>query len=706
MAQALSVETLTVLWNAAITLDVGQHAAHLIGWPLSDTALLVCAAANPAWDPRDLKDYLKHTRHLSAGLARPDVIGCVGMTAEDARCVSDMGTETESAHGCMRVGIVLDGPQSAKKQMIGRPRVVEFVVDGRQVSFTSTQFLMYTEPDVRRGRFLTLTPLVLDLSRYDLTDLQSTASFSQLALAHPTMDAFRARISDLASTAELEIGTPAALPMDLVIDFINSSQTINEHLKRKSHGPQGRQGSRQFATAATACFRAARAHMRRLVYPFTFVTYVFLILANTLSTLLLAVLRVPLPFPGNPNLTDLSATCAQIELRVQQASFWHVHVTHLWDTGARELGKRIAEYINFNNTIWLIANDVILGVALGGFLATHADQVADFTDAILSKLLLAFPRSMAAWLMAWPAGLKLNAPLARFMGELFLWLLSVWDQLIALVRPHLVELVLFIASSGFFGLTMILALLSDLISLSSMHFSLFHRVAARIHAWQLAALSSLFLLFRGKKDNVLRKRVDAQDYGLDQLVVGTILLTTLVFLAPTVWSYHALFSVCRGGVVVLLTVVEGIAAAMNHFPLFALTLRIKDGARLPGGLRVQPVLNGEAGYLEISVGWLSADQGCFDNQSIALSRTFHCLWDRSSSRPRCYSRALASSTFIPRHCMQFWSGCQSRVSAGCDTCSCLKEGWMDRVTDAGLEDCWGLIDKTETLSENSMLVRR
>ena len=34
--------------------------------------------------------------------------------------------------------------------------------------------------------------------------------------------------------------------------------------------------------------------------------------------------------------------------------------------------------------------------------------------------------SWISWLMGQPAGLKLNRPLARFLGELYLWLLEVW----------------------------------------------------------------------------------------------------------------------------------------------------------------------------------------------------------------------------------------------------------------------------------------
>ena len=34
---------------------------------------------------------------------------------------------------------------------------------------------------------------------------------------------------------------------------------------------------------------------------------------------------------------------------------------------------------------------------------------------------------MVDWLMGWPAGLKLNTNLDKFLGEVFLWLVTIWS---------------------------------------------------------------------------------------------------------------------------------------------------------------------------------------------------------------------------------------------------------------------------------------
>lgn len=89
---------------------------------------------------------------------------------------------------------------------------------------------------------------------------------------------------------------------------------------------------------------------------------------------------------------------------------------------------------------------------------------------------------------------------------------------------------------------MALSLISDLLAFTTLHIYWFYMVAARIFHWQLTILYSLFNLFRGKKRNTLRHRIDSCDYDLDQLLLGTILFTLLTFLFPTIVVYYLTFA--------------------------------------------------------------------------------------------------------------------------------------------------------------------
>lgn len=72
---------------------------------------------------------------------------------------------------------------------------------------------------------------------------------------------------------------------------------------------------------------------------------------------------------------------------------------------------------------------------------------------------------------------------------------------------------------------------------------------------------------------------------MDQLLLGTILFTLLVFLFPTVAVFYALFVFSRVVVILVQACLEIALAMLNHFPLFAVMLRVKDPKRLPGGIR-------------------------------------------------------------------------------------------------------------------------
>lgn len=123
---------------------------------------------------------------------------------------------------------------------------------------------------------------------------------------------------------------------------------------------------------------------------------------------------------------------------------------------------------------------------------------------------------------------------------------------------------------------------SDLLSILTVHIYSFYLASARIYNWQLTILISLFHLFRGKKHNVLRNRIDSCDYDLDQLLVGTIVFCLLLFLLPTVVVFYLNFAIARMVIISLKASFDTLLSCLNHFPLFALMLRIKDPQRLPG----------------------------------------------------------------------------------------------------------------------------
>ncbi|KAL9116054.1 MAG: hypothetical protein Q9227_000422 [Pyrenula ochraceoflavens] len=289
----------------------------------------------------------------------------------------------------------------------------------------------------------------------------------------------------------------------------------------------------------------------------------------------------------SPALKDISATSQQLDIRLQQFCYWPMQYMTL--LSRRRTWSSIptshATYIRFYNSLWLVANDVIIGIALGSYILENTRPVSEYISGLLDAYTINGLASMIKWLMSYPAGLKLNTELAVFLGDLFLWVIDYWSLLLnTFITPALPSLIHLIGFSSFAGASFPIAIFSDLLSLLTLHIYCFYIASARIYNWQLSIISSLFHLFRGKKRNVLRNRIDSCDYDLDQLLLGTILFTLLFFLLPTVVVFYLTFAGARMGIIVLKAVLDSCLACLNHFPLFALMLRVKDSKRLPGGI--------------------------------------------------------------------------------------------------------------------------
>ncbi|KAE8146451.1 N-acetylglucosaminyl transferase component-domain-containing protein [Aspergillus avenaceus] len=297
--------------------------------------------------------------------------------------------------------------------------------------------------------------------------------------------------------------------------------------------------------------------------------------------------------PDAAALKDISATAQQVDIRLQQFCYWPIQYVKLrqrkdnWES----VTTSHPDYIRFYNSLWLVANDVIIGIALGSYIIDNANWVAFQINTILTGWTVEGLQRTISWLMDWPAGLKLNNELAAFLGDLFLWVIENWAAFIANLQPYLPHVIYIVGCSSFAGASMPIALFSDLVSILTVHIYSFYIASARIFNWQLTIIISLFHLFRGKKRNVLRNRIDSCDYDLDQLLIGTILFTVLFFLLPTIIVFYLAFATARMSIISLKAALDTWLAFLNHFPLFALMLRVKDSRRLPGGIRFE--LRGE-----------------------------------------------------------------------------------------------------------------
>ncbi|KAJ2956436.1 hypothetical protein NQZ79_g7696 [Umbelopsis isabellina] len=473
----------------------------------------------------------------------------------------------------------------------------------------AVEIIFYDQPNPEYLQYLAHDPLVLDVSAKETTkklayasevfDMNNLSEIDYGIIKNVKKVMAQARIMTGSSMKEEDYRMGN---MQLALDQINSSfyleNSVNELLSEK------RDVSRSQEMIYRAITGIAEKAKISALYIFTPLISLIQALRSFIigpSLGLLFVVRffieivlyiLNLQFPkwmlNGVALKDLSAAehvALQVDLRLQQLCFWPRQYMLIRKRQWANTAATRAQYISFYNSMWLIANDIIIGIAVGSFIVHNCDEVSIVVHDTLKRYTVDPLQMMMDWLLRSPGGLKLNDELGRFLSELFSWLIRLWIVCMQNLRPTMPLIVKSIGMSGIFGVSMIISLSSDLLAFMTLHVYWFYMVAARIFNWQFTILYSLFNLFRGKKRNVLRNRIDSCDYDLDQLLLGTSLFTLLMFLFPTVLSYYLTFASGRVGIIFSQAIMETMLAFFNHFPLFAIMLRIKDPGRLPGGLK-------------------------------------------------------------------------------------------------------------------------
>ncbi|XP_011497258.1 PREDICTED: phosphatidylinositol N-acetylglucosaminyltransferase subunit Q [Ceratosolen solmsi marchali] len=218
--------------------------------------------------------------------------------------------------------------------------------------------------------------------------------------------------------------------------------------------------------------------------------------------------------------------------------------TAQWTLSTLLEGKRFT--LKIINYIIAVIIDILLGLLLLKLLlnflsdSSPSEVLLFYAEKVVESL-----KELVNWLMGSPAGLKLNHSFNNILGKFFLYHIHLWSSFLIVSKPLMelaFEVLLFI---GRLGITFQISIIADLFALISFHTYCIYIYAARLFNIQISGLIALFRLFLGKKKNPLRKRVDSCRYQPDQLFVGTLLFTILLFLMPTTWVYYIVFTTLR-----------------------------------------------------------------------------------------------------------------------------------------------------------------
>lgn len=241
--------------------------------------------------------------------------------------------------------------------------------------------------------------------------------------------------------------------------------------------------------------------------------------------------------------------------RLQKVLFLRLHTVKLASQVSRDL---TAAARKGGRERCALALAIAIDVAAGAMLVTLAAQAAmdmaprslhDTAAGAITTLcgtMVTELQGLLESLMEAPGGLKLNGPLSKFLGSFTLFLLDMWTAYIRAFTQQLPGLLHFVLHhAGWAGASMVLALCQDLVVVTTLHLRCFYVYTLLLKRLLWAMLAMLSRVFRGKKFNPLRQRVDSLQYDTEQQLIGTVMFAICVFLYPTMVAFHLVFAAIR-----------------------------------------------------------------------------------------------------------------------------------------------------------------
>ena len=308
---------------------------------------------------------------------------------------------------------------------------------------TSIQVVLYERPLPKRMQYISLNPIALALgdkhgdSRPETPDSGEEEDEKQERLRKEKRQQLMEKLKLHSVVKRVPSAKERALAK--IVNQINWAWEL-EGLLQKNVSRIGTRPKRSLSVSERVVESATTARDVALVWVCEMMTIYILPVIKRGFVLMLMFYRVAAEVlllmlewrarPRHAALKDISATAQQVEIRLQQFCYWPMQYVTLrqrkndWES----VTTSHPDYIRFYNSLWLVANDVIIGIALGSYIIENASWVADEISQLLSTYTVEALQSSISWLMGWPAGLKLNTELAAFLGDLFLWVIDYWSS--------------------------------------------------------------------------------------------------------------------------------------------------------------------------------------------------------------------------------------------------------------------------------------
>lgn len=153
-----------------------------------------------------------------------------------------------------------------------------------------------------------------------------------------------------------------------------------------------------------------------------------------------------------------------------------------------------------------------MGLALLYFIQYHGKEIMNLFHYFGQGLHVDVLERQVKWLMGLPAGFKPNPNLDNFLGHLMLDIIWLWNFITTELTQYEGIMFRYFGLCGVMGINIQLAICHDVLFFCSTHIFILYTVFAVVYKHLLEMFGTLMRLFRGKKYNVLRKRLDGNNF--------------------------------------------------------------------------------------------------------------------------------------------------------------------------------------------------
>ncbi|XP_015581438.1 phosphatidylinositol N-acetylglucosaminyltransferase subunit GPI1 isoform X1 [Ricinus communis] len=399
----------------------------------------------------------------------------------------------------------------------------------------------------------------------------------------------KAPLKKLKWVDELDRSQPLYFNLDTVILAINSAvaakTVIEKHMETRR---------------SCACFSIIYACLG-------FMWHVFAISVASVSTLFYVTLQIFYSFSSrglkdveiyNTSARIFCTTWTNIKIRCSQISYWPIFL--------QDNGLRLRSCVEFaenaallRHSMWSsLAVDLLLGNLFGLSLLFNAESTCLWLSTFATDFTNELLRSGCVWLMGVPAGFKLNTELAGVLGMISLNAIQIWSTLWIFIGFLAIYFIKGLAVLGIlFGATIPAAMIMDIVALATFHVTTLHRAMSLLYSRQIQALAALWRLFRGRKWNPLRQRLDSYDYTVKQHTVGSLLFTPLLLLLPTTSVFYIFFTILNTGITFICVLIEVTISVIHGTPYIKILLWLVRRRRFPSGIWFE-IVSCHSGSLE------------------------------------------------------------------------------------------------------------